>query len=168
MNDVTVGKYDIVIADVPTQITFQNAQFQQALDMRKFGVNVPDDEMILMSTLSRKNEIAKKVSGEQSDDQQQMAMQQFQMQIKQLEEEIEKLQSESYNKRVDAAKKAAEIAQMISENPQIGPLIDSILREEESRVKRKKRKMGLLWFLRLVPRALEWCKLNFSITNCRS
>ena len=133
LNDVTVGKYDIVIADVPTQITFQNAQFQQALDMRKFGVNVPDDEMILMSTLSRKNEIAKKVSGEQSDDQQQMAMQQFQMQIKQLEEEIEKLQSESYNKRVDAAKKAAEIAQMISENPQIGPLIDSILREEESK-----------------------------------
>lgn len=133
MNDVTVGRYDIVIADVPTQITFQNAQFQQALDMRKFGVNVPDDEMILMSTLSRKQEIAKKVSGEQSDEQQQMAMQQFEMQIKQMEEQIEKLQSESYNKRVDAAKKAADVAQMIAENPSIGPMIDSILREEEAK-----------------------------------
>lgn len=136
MNDVTVGKYDIVIADVPTQITFQNAQFQQALDMRKFGVNVPDEEMILMSTLSRKNEIAKKVSGQQSEEQQQMAMQQFEMQIKQMEEQIEKLQSESYNKRVDAAKKAADIAAMIAENPQIGPLIDSILQEEEEKGER--------------------------------
>ena len=127
INDITVGKYDIVIADVPTQITFQNAQFQQALDMRKFGVNIPDDEMILMSTLSRKNEIAKKVSGEQSDEQQAMAMEQFEMQIQQLEEQIKKIQSESYNKQVDAAKKAAEIAQMIAENPSIGPIIDSII-----------------------------------------
>lgn len=133
INDVTVGKYDIVIADVPTQITFQNAQFQQALDMRKFGVNVPDDEMILMSTLSRKQEIAKKVSGEQSEEQQQMMMKQFEMQIKQFEEQIEKLESESHNKRIDAAKKAAEIAAMISDNPQIGPIIDSILRKEDER-----------------------------------
>ena len=54
--------YDIVIADVPTQITFQNAQFQQAIEMRKFGVAIPDDEMVKMSTLARKNDIAKKIS----------------------------------------------------------------------------------------------------------
>ncbi|MBT8449256.1 MAG: genomic island protein, partial [Gammaproteobacteria bacterium] len=131
MNDLSIGRYDIVIADVPTQITFQNAQFQQALDMRKFGVEVPDDEMILMSTLSRKNEIAKKMSNEQSEEQQQQAMEQFELQMKQLEEQIQKLEAESGNKRADAAKKAAEVAQMIAENPQIGPMIDSILKETQ-------------------------------------
>lgn len=131
INDVTVGKYDIVIADVPTQITFQNAQFQQALDMRKFGVAVPDDEMVLMSTLSRKNEIAKKISGEQSEEQQQMAMEQMELQMQQMEEQIQKIRSESQEKSADAAKKAAEIAQMIVENPSVGPIMDAILREAE-------------------------------------
>lgn len=131
INDVTVGKYDIVIADVPTQITFQNAQFQQALDMRKFGVAVPDDEMVLMSTLSRKNEIAKKISGQESEEQQQLAMEQMELQMQQMEEQIQKLRSETQVKSADAAKKAAEIAQMIVENPSVGPIMDSLLRDAE-------------------------------------
>ena len=131
MNDVTVGKYDIVIADVPTQITFQNAQFQQALDMRKFGVAVPDDEMILMSTLSRKQEIAKKMSGEQSEEQQQMMMEQMELQMQTMEEQIQKLRAESQVKSADAGKKAAEIAQMIVENPSVGPVMDALLKEAE-------------------------------------
>lgn len=131
INDVTVGKYDIVIADVPTQITFQNAQFQQALDMRKFGVAVPDDEMIMMSTLSRKMEIAKKISGEKSAEQEQLAMEQMELQMRQMEEQIEKIRSESQNKSADAAKKAAEIAAMIVENPQVGPVMDALLKQAE-------------------------------------
>lgn len=131
INDVTVGKYDVVIADVPTQITFQNAQFQQALDMRKFGVEIPDHEMVRMSTLTRKNEIAKSLSGELSQEQQQMQQQQVQQQLRQMEETIAKLQAESENKRVEATKKAAEIAQMITENPAIGPMLDQILADED-------------------------------------
>jgi len=37
INDVTVGKYDVVIADVPTQITFQNAQFSKPLKCVSLG-----------------------------------------------------------------------------------------------------------------------------------
>lgn len=131
MNDLSVGRYDIVIADVPTQITFQNAQFQQALDMRKFGVNVPDDEMVMMSTLSRKQEIAKKISGEQSEEQQAMAEEQFNLQLAQLQEQIDKLVAETETKRVETAQKAAEVATMIAENPSIGPLVDQIINEAE-------------------------------------
>lgn len=131
LNDVTVGKYDIVIADVPTQITFQNAQFQQALDMRKFGVQIPDDEMVLMSTLSRKNEISKKISGQKSPEAEQMAMEQVQLQVDQLKKMVEKLDAEAENKQVETAKKAAEIAQMIVENPAIGTLMDQILKKNE-------------------------------------
>lgn len=129
INDVTVGKYDIVIADIPTQITFQNAQFQQALDMRKFGVMIPDDEMVRMSTLARKNEIAKKISGEASPEQQQMQQMAQQMEIENLNSEIEKLQSDAYNKRIDATVKAAEVAEMIANNPTLAPIIDTILAE---------------------------------------
>jgi len=125
LNDVTVGKYDVVIADVPTQITFQNAQFQQAIEMRKFGVEIPDDEMIRMSTLARKQEIAKKVSGDPSEEQ----IQAQQMEIEQLQQEIEKLEGEALNKRVDSVKKAAEAAQMIAANPSIAPLMDVMLEE---------------------------------------
>ena len=132
MNDVTVGKYDIVIADVPTQITFQNAQFQQALDMRKFGVQVPDDEMILMSTLSRKNEIAKKMSGQQSPEAEAAMMEQMQLQVEQLRKMVEKLGAEADSKQVEAAQKAAEIAQLIVQNPQIAPLMDQILAKAEA------------------------------------
>lgn len=133
MNDLSVGRYDIVIADVPTQITFQNAQFQQALDMRKFGVEVPDDEMVLMSTLSRKNEIAKKMSGEQSDEAKAMAEEQFQLQIEQMKEQIDGLSAEAETKRADTAKKAAEVATLIAENPAIGPIVDQIINEVESK-----------------------------------
>lgn len=125
INDVTVGKYDIVIADIPTQITFQNAQFQQALDMRKFGVAVPDDEMVLMSTLARKQEIAKKMSGAGSPEQQAQA----QKQIEQLQAEIDKLTSQSQKDFTSAAKQAAEVAQMLAENPTLAPVIDAMLRQ---------------------------------------
>lgn len=133
INDVTVGKYDVVIADVPTQITFQNAQFQQALDMRKFGVQIPDDEMIKMSTLTRKNEIAKRMSGELSEEQQQIQQQQLDQQLRQMEETIAKLEAESESKQLESTKKAAEIAQMIIENPAIGPMLDQILSKEDER-----------------------------------
>lgn len=142
VNDVTVGKYDIVIADVPTQVTFQNAQFQQALDMRKFGVEIPDDEMILMSTLSRKNEIAKKVAGKQSPEQEQMMMEQMQLQLEQLRKQIEKLDAESDSKQIEAAKKAAEIAKMIAENPNIGIIMDTILQKAEEEEKMDEQEMS--------------------------
>jgi len=123
INDVTVGKYDIVISDVPTQVTYLDAQFQQGLEMRKFGIQVPDDEMILMSTLTRRNEIAKKVSGEANEAQQQ----QMQIQIEQLQAENEKLKQEAESKQKDALKKAAEVAKMISEDPTVAPILEQVL-----------------------------------------
>lgn len=123
LNDINVGKYDIVISDVPTQVTYLDAQFQQGLEMRKYGINIPDDEMILMSTLTRREDIAKKVSGENNETQQQ----QMQMQMEQLQATVDKLKAESENKDQDTMKKAAEIAKMISENPAVAPILEDIL-----------------------------------------
>lgn len=120
INDVTVGKYDVVIADVPTQITFQNAQFAQAIEMRKYGVAIPDAEMIRMSSLSRKNEIAKMVEGSNNPEQQQAA----QLQIENLKKIIEELESKAEVNKSKSVKALADAAKLISEDPKIAPILD--------------------------------------------
>ena len=123
INDVTVGKYDVVIADVPTQITFQNAQFSQAIELRKYGVQVPDDEMVRMSTLSRKNEIAKKLEGGPSPDQQE----QMRLQLEQMQKMIEELESKAKSKEAEALKQVAEVAQLIDQNPSLAKIMDTLM-----------------------------------------
>ncbi len=128
LNDVTVGKYDVVIADVPTQITFENAQFAQAIEMRKFGINIPDEEMIRMSTLSRKNEIIKKItSAEPSPTEQEAAR----LQLAQLQKTVEKLDSEAESKSSENLKKVADVALLIKQNPGLSDIIDKLLEQQE-------------------------------------
>ena len=57
INDVTVGEYDVVISEQPMQVTFENSQFQQALEMRKAGIAIPDATVIRYSGLTDKHEI---------------------------------------------------------------------------------------------------------------
>lgn len=56
-NDLTVGEYDVVITEQPTQITYNNSQFQQALAMKKEGVALPDNVLVKYSTLQDKPDI---------------------------------------------------------------------------------------------------------------
>jgi hypothetical protein len=127
INDMSVGRYDVVIADVPTQITFQNAQFSQAIEMRKFGVQIPDAEMVRMSTLSRKNEIAKELEGGPSPEQQQIQMQQQQLELQKLQKELEETESKSKAKDSDTLKTIADVAVLIAANPRLAPLMDSLM-----------------------------------------
>lgn len=123
LNDITVGKYDVVISDVPTQINFQQGQLAEALEFRKYGVPVPDDEMIMLSTLTRKNEIAKRMRGE--GDEAAAAAQQAQME--QLQAQIRELNAKAENKEQDTIKLAAEVAKMIAENPTVAPVLKEII-----------------------------------------
>lgn len=127
LNDITVGKYDVVIADVPTQITFQNAQFSQAIEMRKFGVEIPDDEMIKMSTLSRKNEIAAKISNAVSPEQEQLQQEQQQLELEALKKENDKTEAAAEKAKADSMKQVADVAAMLAENPELAPLLDKLL-----------------------------------------
>jgi len=127
INDVTVGRYDVVIADVPTQITFQNAQFSQAIEMRKFGVQIPDAEMVKMSTLSRKNEIAKKLEGGPSEEQQQLQQQQTQLELQKLSKEIEEMEAKSKEKDSETLKTIADVAVLVAANPRLAPLMDALM-----------------------------------------
>jgi len=57
INDVTVGTYDVVISEQPMQVTFENSQFQQVMEMRNAGVRLPDATVIRYSNLADKPEI---------------------------------------------------------------------------------------------------------------
>lgn len=123
VNDVTLGKYDIVISDVPTQVTYLDAQLSQALELKKFGINIPDDEMIRMTTLTRREEIAKRMTGEGN----KQAQEAKETQIAQLKAELGKARAEAENKEQDSIKKAAEVAKMIAENPSVAALLEKVL-----------------------------------------
>lgn len=60
-NDLTAGKYDTVVDSVPMQVTFNNTQFTQAMEMKKNGVNIPDPSIIKNSNLSDKADIIEQI-----------------------------------------------------------------------------------------------------------
>lgn len=123
INDVTVGKYDVVIADVPTQITFQNAQFSQAIEMRKFGVMIPDDEMVLMSTLSRKSEIAKRLQNAPSPEQEE----QLKLQNEAMERSNLEIEAKAKAKEAETLKQVAEVALQMQQNPELAKVINVLM-----------------------------------------
>lgn len=128
LNDTTQGKYDLVISDVPDQVTFQNAQFAQALEMRKFGIAIPDDVMITLSGISNKNEIAKRMAA-QTPEQAQAEARQADLEASKLEADIEETQGKTANQKADGIKKAIEAAAILAENPNIGPAAQILMDE---------------------------------------
>ena len=128
LNDTTLGRYDIVISDVPTQVTYLDAQLQQALEMRKYGINIPDHRIVKLTTLTDRDDIAKEMSGE-ANEQQQIAMQ---AEMEKLQAENEKLKAEASNKNSDSLKNAADIAATLSESPGLIDIFYNIVEYQKS------------------------------------
>lgn len=122
LNDVTVGTYDTVISEVPMQVTFENSQFQQALEMRKVGVAVPDTVMIRHSNLTDKQEILEQMQkSEQTNPLDEAKVNLANAQAK-------KTEMEAVNKSVEAQYSAIQTAQIIATIPQTAGLADSLLK----------------------------------------
>lgn len=56
-NDITIGTYDVVITETPMAVTFEQSQYQQALDMKKSGIAIPDSVVVRYSSLADKADI---------------------------------------------------------------------------------------------------------------
>lgn len=122
-NDLTVGEYDVVISEQPLQITWENSQFQQGLELRKAGVQVPDEVLIRHSNLEDKEEIAKSMAerGQQIDPT-------LEAKAKLLTAQAEKTQAEMVNKAVEAQYSAIQTAQTIATLPATAGLADTLLK----------------------------------------
>ena len=68
-NDLTLGEYHIVITSQPQRDSLEDTQFDQALNLRKEGVNVPDNVLIENSKLTGKADILKAMNSPEMQEQ---------------------------------------------------------------------------------------------------
>lgn len=120
--DVTVGEYDVVISEQPMQVTFENSQFQQALEMRKEGVSIPDATVIRYSNLSDKHEILAHMEGNTPP-----ADPTIEAKARLLEAQAAKTQAETVDVRGKTMYSAMQSAQVIAAVPQTSGLADQLL-----------------------------------------
>lgn len=123
LNDLTLGEYDVVVTEQPLQITFENGQFQQALELRKAGVAVPDETIIRYSNLADKEEVAKAMTerGQPVDPT-------LEAKARLLTAQADKTQAERVNQAVEAQYSAIQTAQTIAVLPQTATLADGLLK----------------------------------------
>lgn len=125
LNDVTIGRYDVVITDTPTHATFEEGQFAQVMEMKEKGVNVPDRHIILSSSYAKKHELAKEIedlaSASASDPL-------LEAEIALKKAQAEKAQAETVNVRSETKYTALQTAGVIAADPSTAPLADVLLR----------------------------------------
>ena len=123
-NDMTVGEYDIVVTEQPMQVTFENSEFTQTLEMRREGVIIPDAFVLKHSNLSDKHEIIQQISaaGEKAADPMAEAKARL------LDAQARKTLAEAVNKSVEGMFSATQAASNIAMQPAVSPLADTLLK----------------------------------------
>lgn len=128
INDVTVGEYDVVISEQPMQVTFENSQFQQALEMRKAGIQIPDATVIRYSGLSDKHEILGNMQGQSAPDPRAEAEAALKAaQAEKVKAETELVHTETIAERGETLYSTMQSAQVVAGNTQITAAADQLL-----------------------------------------
>jgi hypothetical protein len=129
-NDLTAGDYDTVVTEQPMQVTFENSQFQQALEMRKVGVRVPDNVMIRHSNLLEKSDIIEQMAASPTQvdplTQAKAALAQAQGALAQVT--ADKIKAETVNERVTSMFAAAQTGATIASMPAVSGIADGLLK----------------------------------------
>ncbi len=123
INDVTIGTYDVVITEQPMQVTFQNSQFQQALEMRKAGVRINDATMVRYSNLSDKQEILESLPSDQPP-----ADPTVEARVRLLDAQTRKADVQATDVQVKSQYSAIQTAQVIAQTPATAALADGLLK----------------------------------------
>jgi hypothetical protein len=120
VNDLTLGEYNIIVTSTPFRATLEDSQFEQALSMRKEGVQVADEVIIENSRLMRKAEIVKEMQAKANSPE---AKQQQELQLRLLQAEVTEKEAQAQQKQADAqlkmAKTQAELAGIEQENARL-------------------------------------------------
>lgn len=122
LNNLTLGEYDVVITEQPAQVTYENSQFQQAMDMRKAGISIPDDVVLRYSNLADKSEIIDRMSATPNSDpvaDAKAALAQAQATL---------AAANATAKNVEALFSAIRTAQIITQMPAVSPIADTIVK----------------------------------------
>ena len=122
-NDVTVGTYDVVISEQPMQVTFQNSQFQQALEMMKAGAPIPPAVLVRYSNLADKQEILASIEGNKPP-----ADPVADARVRLLEAQARQADVRATDTQVKSQYSAVQTAQVIAQTPETASLADGLLR----------------------------------------
>jgi hypothetical protein len=119
--DITSGEYDFAITEQPAQVTFQNSQYNQALEMRKEGIPLPDHFVVKHSNLADKGEVIRQMA-----QQQQKADPKAEAEALLAKARAASEEAKATVQRIEALFSAARTAQVISTNPALAPAADAI------------------------------------------
>lgn len=122
--DVTVGDYDVVIGEQPMQVTFENSQFQQCIEMREKGIAIPDRVVLRYSNLADKHELIENLP----DPAQQPADPTLEAKARLLDAQARKTDADAQNKDMQTLYTGLQTAQVIAQTPQTAPLGDQLVR----------------------------------------
>ncbi|MEP6876927.1 MAG: hypothetical protein ABI887_21415 [Burkholderiales bacterium] len=128
-NDITVGEYDVVVSEQPMQITFENSQFQQALEMKKAGIAIPDAIVVRYSNLQDRQKI---IEGMNNQSQQQDPLTVAKAALAQAQAAVAAAQKNKVDAETVEAKgrtmySAIQTAQVIAATPETSGLADALL-----------------------------------------
>ena len=65
INNLTIGEYDMVVTEAPSQVTFENSQFEQMMTMMEKGAPIPWSFAIRMSSLADRGELARAIQAQE-------------------------------------------------------------------------------------------------------
>ncbi len=122
-NDLTLGEYSVVITQIPRRETFDESVFDQALQMRELGVNIPDFVLLENSALPNRDElvdISKQIAGlaAPSPEEVQRAQAIDQLQMRLLTAEVAEKEAQAIERQANAQKLAAQAQQAVA-SPQV-------------------------------------------------
>ena len=134
VNDLAEGDYDVVIADMPAQTTELNAQLAQAVEMRKFGVEIPDSFMVQYSDLKDKEKLSEILKQREGIDQQPSPEEQMmeEIQLKMAKLEQSKLEVDILTAKVAAYKTATDAGKNVAESPLVAPIAQSLVNDGDA------------------------------------
>lgn len=124
LNDLTIGEYDVVITEVPTQVTFENSQFMQIMEMMDKGAPIPWAFVLRHSNLAKKQEIIEALEQQQQNQTDPLT----EAKVKLTEAQAMKAAREAVNKAVESQYSAIQTAGVIEQTPATSPLADKLLR----------------------------------------
>jgi len=127
-NNLSTGKYDVVITEVPTGTGYREAQFNQAERLIKAGVPIPNTYVIKNSILDDKQSIIEAMPETPSPEEQQLQQQQTALALSEQQEKINKLTADTANRNIETMRKAVEIGKMLKESPDLALFVDNILK----------------------------------------
>jgi hypothetical protein len=122
-NDMTAGEYDVVISEQPMQVTFENSEFTQVMEMRTAGIGIPDNVAIRHSNLSDKHEIIQQMEGAATPPADPMT----EAKAKLIDAQTRKTLAEAVSKSVESMFSATEAAKNIAMTPGISVPADGML-----------------------------------------